>query len=73
MHPFGCNTATVRLTPTSRLADHLVPGGLEQFVATRRADGKSWRRISLELRDATNKAIEVTHQALFNWFNDEAA
>lgn len=61
----------VRMTPTARLADHLLPGGLETFVRTRRAAGMSWRRITLEIRDVTDRAIDVTHQALYHWFDDE--
>lgn len=59
------------MTPTARLADHLLPGGLEPFVRTRRDAGMSWRKIALEIRDATDRAIEVTHQALYSWFDDE--
>lgn len=60
----------MRLTPTARLADHLLPGGLEDFVLSRRAAGMSWRRITLEMRDVTDKAVDVTHQALYAWFSD---
>lgn len=63
----------MRLTPTSRLADHLVPGGLQEFVRSRRARAMSWRRIALELYDVTGHAIDVTDQALCRWFDDEAA
>jgi hypothetical protein len=61
----------VRQTPTSRLADHLLPGGLEDFVRSRRATGVSWRRIALALYEATGHAIDVTDQALSRWFDDE--
>lgn len=59
------------MTPTARLADHLLPGGLEDFVRSRRAAGMSWRKISLEIRDVTDRIVDVTHQALFSWFDDE--
>lgn len=59
------------MTPTARLADHLVPGGLENFVRTRRAAGMSWRKITLEIRDVTDRVVDVTHQALFSWFDDD--
>ena len=61
----------VRLTPTAKLADHLLPGGLEAFVMSRRAAGISWRRIVLDIRDATDKAVDITHQALYAWFDNE--
>lgn len=59
-------------TPTARLADHLLPGGLEAFVKTRREAGLSWRRIALEMRDATDRVIDITHQALYSWFTDDS-
>lgn len=31
----------------------------------------SWRRITLEMRDVTDKVIDVTHQALYGWFSDK--
>jgi hypothetical protein len=61
----------VRKTPTTLLADHLLPGGLETFVRDRRARGMSWRRITLEIRDVTDRAVDVTHQTLYLWFRDE--
>lgn len=51
---------------TYRLADHLLDGQLEAYVGDRRQAGKSWRRISLDLRDEFE--IEVTHETLRNWF-----
>jgi hypothetical protein len=64
-----------RYTPTAALANYLLPDGLDQFVRERRDAGKSWRRIALELRDATG--VDVTHQTLYAWFagdeNGEAA
>lgn len=51
---------------TRRLADHLIGGGLEPYVEVRRHAGKSWRRISLELRDEF--ALDITHETLRNWF-----
>lgn len=59
-------------TPTARLADLLLKEGLDEFVNSRRQAGQSWRRISLDLRDATDKVIDVTHQALRRWFPDAA-
>lgn len=54
------------------LADHLLPGGLADFVTSRRDAGKSWRRIALELRDATGTVVDVTHETLRSWFLDAA-
>ena len=60
-----------RRTPTYLLADYLLPGGLEEFVKTRRATGMSWRRIALDIRDATDRQIDVTYELLRRWFKDD--
>lgn len=54
------------MTVTQRLADHLLKGKLEEYVAERRSQGYSWRRISLELRD--DIGIDVTHETLRLWY-----
>jgi hypothetical protein len=56
-------------TPTQRLADALLTGSLDAFVAARRP-GKSWRVIAIELRDATSNDVDVTPQALSKWYAD---
>lgn len=61
-------------TATQALADHLLDGGLEPFVAARRLQRKSWRRIALDLRDAVG--VDVTHETVRSWFkhlDDEVA
>jgi hypothetical protein len=55
-------------TPTRILADHLLDGGLDAYIERKRADGRSWRKIALDLRDDTNRAIDVTWQTLHNWY-----
>ena len=61
----------MRQTPTSRLADNLLPGGLEEFVLSRRAAGMSWRRIALAIYDATDRKIDPTHESIRSWFPDD--
>lgn len=58
-------------TPTYRLADILLDGKLAAYVRTARAAGKSWRRIAIEIRDDTDREIDVTHETLRSWFPDE--
>lgn len=58
------------LTPTAKLADLLLPGGLEEFVLARRARGMSWRRIAFEIYDATDKQVGVSYEVLRRWFKD---
>lgn len=58
------------LTPTAKLADVLLPGGLEEFVTERRARGMSWRRIAYEIYDATDKQVGVSYEVLRRWFKE---
>jgi hypothetical protein len=55
-------------TPTRRLADVLLEdaGGLDKFVAQRRADGRSWRLISRDIYEATQ--LDITYEALRRWY-----
>lgn len=64
--------ATENRTYARMLADQLLPdGGLEEFVRTRRAAGKSWRLIEHDLTAATNGQATVTSQTLRVWFADQ--
>ena len=56
-------------SPTRRLLDHLTSGRFGTYVADRRNAGKSWRQVSLDIRD--DFAIDVTHETLRNWFPDD--
>lgn len=55
------------MTPTRQLADNILPGGVDQFIAERRARGTSWRRIALDLRDTTDGTIDVTAETIRKW------
>lgn len=59
-----------QMTATQRLADHLLGGKLDQFVAQRRGTTPptSWRRIALDLRDQVG--IDVTHETVRGWYID---
>lgn len=56
-------------TTTKRLADVLLDGKLDEYVTERRAAGKSWRRITLDLRD--DIGVDITHNTLRSWYPDE--
>ena len=56
-------------TPTQALARELVDD-LDEFVRSRRAEGRSWRRLSSDLCDATNGRIDVTDVTLRAWYGD---
>lgn len=43
---------------------------LETFVRSRRIGGTSWRKVSVELYDATG--VDVAHETLRAWYPDEA-
>lgn len=58
-----------RKTPTHRLLDRLIDGGLEAFVREHRADGRSWRVVSREIYDATGEDISI--ESLRSWFPDD--
>lgn len=53
-------------TPTRRLADHLIDGGLESYVRAKRAAKRSWRGIALDLREDID--LDITDETLRNWF-----
>jgi hypothetical protein len=55
-------------TPTRRLADTLLDGRLDEFVTSRRAEGRPWRLICRDLRDATDGAIDITEVTIRSWF-----
>jgi hypothetical protein len=54
---------------TQQLAEIKLGSSLEEFVTSRRQRDVSWRKISLELRDATG--VDVTHETLRSWFPGE--
>ena len=54
------------MTATQRLADHLLAGKLGDYVISRRANGESWRRIAISLRDDTG--VDVTHETVRGWY-----
>jgi hypothetical protein len=58
-------------SPTFRLADMMLDGKLRQFVEERRSVGLSWRRIALDLRDETDRGIDVAHETLRGWFPED--
>lgn len=59
----------MRLTPTQRLADLLLPTTLSDFVRERREGGRSWRLIARDLHDQTSGQVDVTAETLRNWYS----
>lgn len=58
-------------TPTARLADHILGEPVADFIRARRAEGRSWRMVERDLREATDGQIDVTYETLRTWFPDE--
>lgn len=52
-----------------RLADTLLDGGLDEFVQSRRAVGRSWRLIARDLYEDTK--VDVTYETLRGWYPDD--
>ena len=52
-----------------RFADRVLEptGGVELLVNDMRANGASWRRIALELRDRTDGDVDVTGETVRRW------
>lgn len=47
---------------------------VDQFIATRRTEGKSWERIAKELFEVTDGAVDVSTPTVLRWgSNGEAA
>ncbi len=57
------------MTPTRELAE-LKTGGLDGYVADRRAAGKSWAAISRDLW--TDHQLNVSYETLRAWFGGES-
>ena len=60
-------------SPTYRLADALVPGGIAAYVKTKRDAGRSWRLISRDLWQDTDGQLDITFETLRSWFTEAAA
>lgn len=63
----------MRQTTTQRLASILVGQPIEDWIASRRADSVSWRKIALELHERTGGQVSVTGEAIRLWLKDDAA
>jgi hypothetical protein len=63
------------MTPSRRLLDRQIPGGLDAFVAERREQRASWESIARDIDEATNRTDAVTANTLRRWYvrTDDAA
>jgi hypothetical protein len=60
-------------TPRQRLADLLLGRSVLDFIAERRADGKTWPQVRDDLCDATDGEIDVSWQAVQQWASQSVA
>lgn len=51
--------------------DAILGGKLEEFVTTRRAEGRAWRHIATDLFEATDRKVDVTSETLRQWFPED--
>ncbi len=53
--------------PRQRYADMLLGRSVDDFIAERRANGQSYRRIAADLRDATSGEIDISDVTVRAW------
>ena len=61
------------MTPSQRLATVLLGQDVRDWLRTQRADGASWRIIARNLYNQTNHQVDVSHEAVRSWLEDDAA
>jgi hypothetical protein len=61
----------MRQTTTYQLLQVRLTADLAEWVAARRADGRSWRAIAHEASTVTG--VNVSHETLRAWFAERAA
>jgi hypothetical protein len=60
-------------TALQRLATRILDNDVRDYIATRRTDGMSWRRIAAELLRDTDGEIDVTYETLRSWHGEAAS
>jgi hypothetical protein len=56
-------------TATQRLADLILDQSIEEFIAAKRTQGRSWRLIARDLFTLTDGQVDVTTQTLRMWMD----
>lgn len=54
-------------TPTQHLASDALGQDVIEWAAGRRGEGRSWRRIASELREASAGRVDVTGESIRLW------
>ena len=60
-------------TPTQKLASIILGQDVREWITQRRDEGRSWRLISRDLYEATNRQVDVTHESIRSWVIEDAA
>lgn len=56
-----------------RLASILLGQDVRQWLRAERAAGRSWRVISRNLYESTNRQVDVTYETLRSWADEDVA
>lgn len=62
-----------RITPTQKLAALILGQPVHEWIADRRDEGVTWRRLPGLLCEVTQGQIDVTDQTLRHWINANKA
>lgn len=54
-------------SPSEQLASLILGRDVRDFIAERRAEGRSWRLIAQDIADATGRRVNVTYETARQW------
>lgn len=55
------------MTPTQRLASHLLGHDVGAYIRYRREIGRSWRMLARDIYEATDHEVDVSHETIRAW------
>ena len=61
------------MTPNQRLAAMILGEPVGNWITLQRTQGQSWRAIADDLRVRTNGQVNVSHEAIRRWTEEDAA
>lgn len=60
-------------TPKEQLASLILGRDVRDFIAERRAEGRSWRLVARDIYDATNQRVDVTYETVRQWCDEQVS